>query len=274
MRTLTFELLPDAGSFTPLQLKPTFILNGCFSGSHRWSRTFGVAHQTAIRDMHTAFVVHVARVKYLDRYVYEDAGPLVVTASRRVMRDGAQVEVRTSFESRPGHPVVEASLCVVPLAVLEGSPELAALPAPLPESYLSTLEPSEVLHEAYQSPFPHVLREVVESGELLGSSEHPFFVHREHCEFVDQWYFAQATTFAAASRERMVFEQGAKVPALRRGLSLPLRELDLLYNRPFYLFDLGRARTRAFRAPEGVVFVHELLKSDPSEPHALVVERF
>ena len=274
MRTLTFELVPDAGSFTPLQLKPTFILSGCFSGSYRWSKTFGVRHQSAIREMHTAFVVHVAKVKYLARYVYENAEHLSVAATRRVMRDGAQVEVRTVFESGPGHPVAESSLCVVPLSVLEGSPELAAVPAPLPESYLSQLDPSEVLHEPYPSPFPAVLREVVESGELLGSFEQPFFVHREHCEFVDQWYFVQATTFAAASRERMVFEQGARVPALRRGLSLPLRELDLLFSKPFYLFDQGRARSRAFRAPEGVVFVHELVKEGGNDPHALVVERF
>jgi len=274
LRALTFELVPDAGSFTPLQLKPTFILGGCFSGSHRWSRTYGVPHQAAIRELHTAFVVHVAKVKYLERYVYQDAETLTVTATRRAMRDGAEVEVHTTFESRPGHPVAESSLCVVPLAVSEGSPELAALPAPLPESYLSQLDPSEILHEAYPSPFPTVLREVVERGELLGSFEHSFFVHREHCEFVDQWYFVNATLFAASSRERMVFELGAKMPALRRGLSLPVREMDLLFSRPFYLFDQGKARTRAFRAPEGVVFVHELLRDDPQDPHALVVERF
>jgi hypothetical protein len=144
----------------------------------------------------------------------------------------------------------------------------------MPREYLGQFEPSEVSHEAYPSPFPGVLREVEESGELLGSYEYPFFIHREQCEFVDQWFFLESTVFAAASRERMVFEQGAKKPALRRGLSLPLRELDLLYSRPFYLFDQGKVRTRAFRAPEGVVFIHELVKDGLNDPHALVVERF
>ncbi|HEY8209567.1 MAG TPA: hypothetical protein VIG99_18900 [Myxococcaceae bacterium] len=274
MRTLSFELLPDAGSFTPLQLKPTFILNGCFSGWDRWARAHGLPHQVVIRDLHTAFVVHVGQVKYLERYVYEDAGALDVTMSRRIMRDGAQLEVRAVFEAQPGRPVAESSMCVVPLAVLEDSAELAALPAPLPNAYLSLSEPSEIVHEAYPSPFPGVLREIVERGEFLGSFEHPFFVHRQQCEFVDQWFFVEASVFAAASRERMVFEQGAKQPALRRGLSLPLRELDLLYSRPFYLFDQGRARTRAFRAPEGVVFVHELVKDGTPDPHSVVVERF
>jgi hypothetical protein len=274
LRTLTFEVVPDPGSFTPLQLKPTFILSACFSGSHRWSRAYGVTHQAAIRELHTAFVIHVAKMKYLERYVYEDAEPIQVTSSRRVLRDGAQLEVRTTFESKPGHAIAEASLCVVPLALVEGSAELAAVPAPLPEAYLDQLDPSERLHEPYASPFPQVLRDVVESGKLLASFEHPFFLNRQHCEFVDQWFFVEAANFAAASRERMVFEQGAQVPALRRGLSLPVREMDLLFSRPFYLFDHGKARTRAFRAPEGVVFVHELIKDDPQDPHSLVVERF
>jgi len=274
LRTLSFELLPDVGSFTPLQLKPTFILSGAFSGSHRWSRAYGISHQAMIRELHTAFVVHVGKVKYLERYVYDDADKVGVTVNRRVLRDGAQVEVRATFESRPGHPVAESSLCVVPLSVVEGSAELAALPAPLPDTYLQEFEPSEIFHEPYPSPFPGVLREIVESGELLGSYEHPFFVHRQQCEFVDQWFFIESTVFAAASRERMVFEQGAKKPALRRGLSLPMRELDLLYSRPFYLFDQGRAKSRAFRSQEGVVFVHELVKEGSTDPHALVVERF
>ncbi len=274
MRTLTFELAPDPGSFTPLQLKPAFILSGCFSGSHRWSRAYGIPHQTAIRDLHTALVVHVARVKYQERFTYEEADDVNVTVSRCAVRDGAQVEVKAGFESKQGRMVAEASLCAVPLALLDGSGELAGLPAPLPEAYLNQFQPSERRSEAYQSPFPHVLSEIVESGVLLGSFEHPFFVHRQHCEFVDQWFFVEACNFAAASRERMVFEQGAKVPALRRGLSLPMKEMDLLFSRPFYLFDQGKARTRAFRAPEGLVFVHELIKSDPQSPHALVVERF
>lgn len=274
MRTLSFSLLPDAGSFTPLQLKPTYILSSCFNGSHQWMRRFDLTHQAIIRDMQTAFVVHVGKVKYLERYVYQDVDELAVTVSRRIMRNGAQLEVRAIFESQPGHPVAESSLCVVPLALLEGSAELAALPAPLPAEYLSQIDASELLQEPYPSPFPGVLREIVESGELLGAAEYPFFVHRQQCEFVDQWYFIESTVFAAASRERMVFEQGAKKPALRRGLSLPVRELDLLYSRPFYLFDQGKVRTRAFRAPEGVVFVHELVKDGLTDPHALVVERF
>jgi hypothetical protein len=274
LRTLTFDLVLDPGSFTPLQLKPALILASCFSGSARWAKAYGIVHQVAIRELATAYVVHVAKVKYLERYLYEDADTLTVTAGRRVLRDGAQVEVKTTFESRPGHAVAESSLCVVPLALVEGSAELAAVPAPLPAAYLEQLDPSERLHEPYPSPFPNVLREIVESGELLASYEHPFFLHRQHCEFVDQWFFIEAANFAAQSRERMVFEQGAKLPVLRRGLSLPLREMDLLFSRPFYLFDQGRARTRAFRAPEGVVFVHELLKDDPTEPHSIVVERF
>lgn len=274
MRTLTFELVPDPGSFTPLQLKPSFLLAGCFNGSARWSRAFGVPHQVAIRDLQTAFVVHVARIRYLERLTYEDAGSISVAVTRRALKNGAQVEVRASFDSRPGHPVAESSLCVVPLSLAGEGGELAGLPAPMPSSYLDHFEASERLAEPYPSPFPRVLHEAVETGELLGSFEHPFFLHRQHCEFVDQWFFVEASNFAAASRERMVFELGAKLPALRRGLGLPVREMDLLFSRPYYLFDQGKVRTRALRGPEGVVFVHELIKDDPADPHALVVERF
>jgi len=274
LRTLRFDVFPDVGAFTPLQLKPHFILSVCFNGSERWSREYGVPHQTAIRDLQTAFVLQVARVSYHDRYTYTDADRLSIAITRQSRRNGSQVEVRASFETPGGSMVAESSLCIVPLSLSDASGELAGLPAPMPPSYMSTFEPSERLEEPYPSPFPGMLNQIIESGELLSSYQYPLFINRHQCEFVDQWFFVEAGNLAAASREHMVFEQGARLPLLRRGLSLPVRELNLLYSRPFYLFDVGKVLTRAFRSHEGVVFVHELIKDDPSELHALVLERF
>ena len=274
MRTLTLELVPDVSAFNPHQLKPFYVLASCFNGSEVWARAHGVPHQMAIRNLQTAFVIQVARVQYLQRYTYEQAERLVVSVTRRSLKDGAQVEARTVFDAKPGGTVAEASLCVVPLTLVGDGGELAGLPAPMSTSYLQYFEASERTSESYASPFPSALQQIVESGELVSTYQHPFFVHREHCEFVDQWYFAEASNYAAASRERMVFEQGAKLPYLRRGLSLPMRELSLLFLRPFYFFDEGQVQTRAFRSHEGVCFVHELMKKDVPEPHALVIERF
>jgi len=274
LRTLRFDLIPDAGSFTPLQLKPTFILSSCFNANERWSRAYGVPHQVAVRDLQTAFVIHVARVHYQERHTYQDAENLSVEVTRRALKEGTQVEARCIYESQPGHTVAEASLCIVPLSLVGEGGELAGLPAPMPFSYLETFEASERFAEGYPSPFPSARQQIEKNGEPLASFQHPFFLHRTHCEFVDQWFFIEAANFAEASRERMVFEQGAKMPLLRRGLSLPVREVNLLFSRPFSLFDEGRVHTRAYKLPEGVVFIHDLTKSDPSESHATVIERF
>lgn len=274
MRTLSFELVPDPGSFTPLQLKPTVLLATCFNASERWSRAYGVPLQVAIRDLQIAFVVRVARLRYLASFVHANVDCLNVTATRCSLRDGAQLELRAFFEPRPKHRVAEVSLCLVPLSLSEGEGDMAGLPAPMPPAYLEQFLPSERFSQPYPSPFPGVVREIAESEDLLASHEQPLSIHRQHCGFVDQWYFVEAANFAATSRERMVLQHGARIPALRRGLSLPVREMDMLFLRPFYLFDQGKVRTRAFRGPGGLTFIHELIKDDPTEPHALVVERF
>jgi hypothetical protein len=59
-------------------------------------------------------------------------------------------------------------------------------------------------------------------------------------------------------------------------MKTPVDRLDLLFTRPFYLFDEGAVISTAYGWKDGLAFVHELVGTDRGgdEPRALAIEQF
>ncbi len=101
-----------------------------------------------------------------------------------------------------------------------------------------------------------------------------FVIHRHQCAVADQWYWPEAVSLASGGREELVRVESARIPGLRLALSTPLRRLDLLFNRPFFLFDEGVVLSSAHEWQGRLVFVHELIGVEGGEPRALAIEQF
>src|SRR5262249_54028791 len=116
-------------------------------------------------------------------------------------------------------------------------------------------------------------------GTPLASGRTPFVIHRHQCEVADQWFWPEAVSLAGGAREELVLAHARRVAPLRLAMRAPMARLDLLFTRPFSLFDGGAGRSTAYAWEGRLAFVHELAGSsaggdDEPRPRAVAIEQF
>jgi hypothetical protein len=157
----------------------------------------------------------------------------------------------------------------VPLR-LDGGPALSGQPARLSPEVLSAFRAEEIEAQPHLSPLPGLRAAIAARGAVLARGRSPFVVHRHQCEVADQWFWPEAVSLAGGAREDLVLANRG----LRLAMQAPVRRLDLLFSRPFSLFDEGAVLTTAHEWEGGLAFVHELVAGDEPRPRALAVEQF
>jgi hypothetical protein len=271
-RWSSYEIPIDTGLFTPLGLQPTAVCRLAFNAAGRWLGRHAISHRRLVAEHRTGLVVWSAQLAFDEPVGFFDADSLEMRVTGRVRGAGTQfeceVEVGGPFDTR-----ARLQAWCVPLR-LEGDPALSGIPARLGPELMAAFRPDEIEARPHRSPLAGLCAAVIRDGAALAQGRTPFVIHRHQCEVADQWFWPEAVSLAAGGREELVRDDAERVPLLLSALRTPVRRLDLLFNRPFFLFDEGAVRSSAYEWEGRLVFIHELVGSEESQPRALVTEQF
>ena len=267
-----YRMQVDSGLFTPLGLQPTAVCRLGFNAAGRWLGEHALSHRRLVAEYRTGFVVWSAQLIFDEPVMFFDADCLQMRVMGRIGGGGTQFESEVEVDGKRG-TTTRMHACCVPLR-LDGDPALSGTPARLGPEVMEAFLPDEIEVRPHRSPAPGLLAAIAREGTLVARGRTAFVIHRHQCEVADQWYWPEAVSLASAGREELVRVESGRVPALRLALSTPLRRLDLLFNRPFFLFDEGAVLTSAHEWQGQLVFTHELLGLEGGEPRALAIEQF
>jgi hypothetical protein len=266
----------DTGLFTPLGLQPAAVCRLGFDAAGRWLSRHAISHRRLVAEHRTGFVLWSVQLVAGDPVGFFDADGLDVRVAGRVRGAGTQFECDVEV----GGPVGRAArlrACCVPLR-LDGGPALAGTPARLCPEVMSAFLAEEVEQRPHLSALPALRAAIAGGGAALARGRTPFVIHRHQCEVADQWFWVEAVSLAGGGREELVRAESERIPRLRLAMQTPMRRLDLLFNRPFFLFDQGAVLSTAYEWEGGLAFVHELVGAGAGaaddEPRALAIEQF
>lgn len=271
-RWTSYEVPVDTGLFSPLGLQPTAVCRLGFNAAGRWLGRHAISHRRLVAEHDTGLVVWSVRLAFEGPVGFFDADFLEMRVGCRVRGAGTQLECRAELDG-PLDTKALLQACCVPLE-LGGDAALSGRPARLGPEVMAAFHPDEVEARPHRSPLPALRAAVVAGGAALACGRTPFQIHRHQCEVADQWFWPEAVSLAAAGREELLQAAAERTPQLLSALRTPVRRLDLLFNRPFFLFDEGEVRSSAHQWEGRLVFIHELAGADDERPRALVAEQF
>jgi hypothetical protein len=273
-RSLAYGVPVDTGLFTPLHLQPTAVCRLAFSAAGRWLTENAISHRVLVAEHQTGLVVWSAQLLFGDPLGYFDADSLDVVVTGRVRGGGTQFECDVEVRGRGGR-ATRLRACCVPLK-LDTGPALAGAPSRLSPRVMSAFLDDEIETRPHLSPLPALRAAIACGGTKLAQGRTPFVIHRHQCEVADQWFWPEAISLACTGREELIRAEAEKIPRLRLALKTPVDRLDLLFSRPYYLFDEGAVLSTAYEWEGGLAFIHELVGTERGgdEPRALAIEQF
>jgi hypothetical protein len=271
-RWFSYQVPVDTGLFTPLGFQPTAVCRLGFNAAVGWLGRHAISHRRLVSEHRTGLVVWSAQLCFDEPVGFFDADWLEMRVTGQVRGGGTQFESKVELGGALG-ATTRLTACCVPLR-LDGNAALAGVPARLGPEVIAAFGPDEIEVRPHRSPVPRLRATVAGEGIGLAQGRMPFVLHRHQCEVADQWFWPEAVSLAAAGREELVQAVAEGVPELRSALGTPVRRLDLLFKRPFFLFDEGAVLSSAHRWDGKLVFIHELVGPGEDRPRALVMEQF
>jgi len=267
-RSCTYAVPVDTGFFTPLGLQPAAVCRLAFDGAGRWLGRHAISHRRLVAEHGTGFVFWSVQLVPGDPIGFFDADRLDVTVTGRVRGGGTQVACEVEVRGPAARPTKLHAVCV-PLQ-LDGGPALSGAPARLSADVLGAFRPDEFEPRPHRSPLPGLRAAIAARGAVLARGRSPFVIHRHQCEVADQWFWPEAVSMAGGAREDLVLANAG----LRLAMQVPARRLDLLFSRPFALFDEGAVVSTVSDWQGGLAFVHEFVCGNEPRPRAVAIEQF
>ena len=271
-RWCAYQVPLDTGMFTPLGLQPTALFRLAFNGAGDWLGRNAMSHRRLVKDHSTGLVIWSASFISGAPVSFFDADHLEVRITGRVCGGGTQFACEGEVLSS-AKPAAYMHACCVPLR-LDGDPALSGVPARLSADVMATFLPDEIDARPHRSPVPGVRAAVVREGTLLARHQTHFTIHRHQCEVADQWFWPEAASLVSGAREDLLRAAADGVPVLKGALGAQLSRLDLLFNRPFFLFDDGAVVSSAYEWEGRLVFIHELAGAGDGHVRAVAIEQF
>lgn len=268
------EVPADTGLFTPLHLQPTAVCRLAFSASSAWLETHAISHRRLVAEHQTGLVIWSVQLMAAEQIGFFDTDRLRLRVTGRVRGGGTQLECEAEIGGGCG-PASRMRACCIPLR-LDDAPTLSGAPAPLGPEVMSAFLADEIDSRPHLSCVPGLRLTLAARARPLAQGGMPFVIHRHQCEMADQWFWPEAISLASSGREELIRTQPESASRLRPTMQAPLTRLDLLYQRPFYLFDEGAVLSTAYEWNDRLVFVHELFGAETGEqePRAVAIEHF
>src|SRR5215472_12518225 len=274
-RWCSYRVPADTSFFTPLHLQPTAVCRLAFSAAGRWLQRHVMSHRQLVDEHGTGLVLWSVQLVFGDRITFFDADELEIAVTGRVRGRGSQFECEVAV-GPPAGARTTLRACLVPLS-LDGGAALLGSPGTLSPAVLARFPEEDVDDRPHLSPVPRLRAEITGQARPLARTRTPFVVHRHQCEVADQWFWAEAVSLGERGREQLVRAEADRLPRLRQAIRVPLDRLDVLFQRPYYLFDEGAVVSTAYEWRGGLAFVHEYVEAEDEpriRPRAVAIEQF
>jgi len=274
-RWYSYRVPADTSLFTPLHLQPAAVCRLAFGAAAEWLRRHAVSHRALVAEHRTGLVLWAVQLLTGDPITFFDADQLDVEVTGRVRGGGSQFECEVAIGPATGERT-RLHACLVPLR-LEDDGALLGTPAALGPAVMDRFLADEVDQRPHRSPVPRLRAEITARARPLARARTPFVVHRHQCEIADQWFWAEAVALGERGREELVIAGADGLPLLRQAMRVPLQRLDILFQRPYFLFDEGTVASTAYEWYGGLAFVHEFLDAGDEgarRPRAVAIEQF
>lgn len=273
-RRCEYRVPADTSLFSPLHLQPTAVCRLAFSAASLWLQRNLVSHRQLVCEHHTGLVLWSIRLVHGDRITFFDADELEIGVTGRVRSRGAQFEFDVAVGATSGASA-RLTACLVPLQLSDDGALLGASRR-LSQDLMARFLPDEVDDRPHTSSVPRLQAQIAKGARALARRRSPFVIHRHQCEVADQWFWTEAVSLGESGREELISAEVERLPSLRQALRVPLERLDILFQRPFYLFDRGLVISSAHEWHGKLAFVHEFLGSGAmdSRPRAVAIEQF
>ncbi len=274
-RWCSYRVPVDTSLFTPLHLQPAAVCRLAFSAAGMWLQRHVVSHRQLVGRHRTGLVLWTAQLVYGDPITFFDADELEVGVTGRVRGRGNQFECEVAV-GPPSGQRTQLHACLVPLR-LDDDGALLGTPSGLSPAVMERFLAEEVEELPYTSPVPRLRAEITGQARLLARRRTLFVVHRHQCEVADQWFWAEAVALGESGREERVRAEAGRLQSLRQAMRVPLERLDVLFQRPYFLFDQGAVVSTAYEWCGRLAFLHEFVDAGAEEagrPHAVAIEQF
>ena len=275
-RWCSYRVPADTSLFTPLHLQPAAVCRLAFSAAGRWLQRHAVSHRQLVSQHRTGLVLWSVRLTYGDPITFFDADELEIGVTGRVRGRGAQFECDVAVGPAAGART-RLRACLIPLRLGDDDEALLGTPCALSPAVMERFQTEEVEDRPHTSPVPRLRAEIAGRARPLARTRTPFVVHRHQCEVADQWFWAEAVALGERGREELIRAEAERLPLLRQGIRVPPERLDVLFQRPYFLFDEGTVVSTAYEWCGGLAFVHEFVDAGAegaARPRAVALERF
>ena len=270
-RLVTFDVVTDTSSFTPLQLQPRTVFALAWNGLARWLKQHLVSFPGLIGEHQAGMVVLTVSLAYEAPLSFAESDGLQASIGLKVLRSGTRLQCNLELAAGERR-VATVRLVLCPVRI--GDPiSLGAEVAGLDEALLALFQPDEVESASPTRTVPPLGAAVEAAGRLIATTQHQFIVHRHYCEVADQWWFGELPTITEAARESLALAQHEDEPVLRQALAQPLAHFDAEFTQPYFWFQQGVLELRAYEYQGRLAILYRLLSAG-DQSHGIVIERY
>ncbi|WP_193588416.1 hypothetical protein [Yersinia hibernica] len=213
-------------------------------------------------------------IEYTAPFEFFDATQFTVNVTKVQLRQKKTV-LEFHYEFSANNVIFSRVVIFFYLLVLSGDEALTARPGEIDEKLLQRFLPEEIDSSNTVRAVPKLLSKIENEGQLVTENNNVFTLYRHQCEVADQWCFIELPTLASTGREKLITSLDDDPADLRSTMGKPIKNIIAKLSCPFFLFDEGRVRTRAYLWNKQPVFVHHVFNvSRADKLAAVVIESF
>ncbi|QHB31028.1 hypothetical protein F0T03_01635 [Yersinia canariae] len=261
--------------FTALQFHGRELLSLAASSEWLWFEYYlNVSLPTLIQEYQQSMVVTAFEIEYTAPFEFFDANQFTASVTKVRVRQNDNI-FEFHYEFSANNIVFSRVMICFRLLLLSGDDALTAVPGKVDEKLLQRFLPEEIDSSNIVRAVPKLLNKIETEGLLITESNDLFTLYRHQCEVADQWSFIELPTLASAGRERLIISLDDDPAELRRTMEKPIKSIVAKLSCPFFLFDEGRVRTRAYLLNKQPIFVHHVFNVSRADTlAAIVIESF
>ncbi|WP_145556447.1 hypothetical protein [Yersinia canariae] len=261
--------------FNALQFHGRELLSLALSNEWLWfEKCLCVPFPILIKEYQQSMVVTAFEIEYLKPFGFFDANQFKVNVVKVRVRQKDSI-FEFNFELTANEIIFSRILICFRTLVLSGDDALTAQPGKVNEKLIRCFLPEEIDPSNMVRAVPKQLSKIEAEGQFITESNDSFTLYRHQCEVADQWSFIELPTFASAGRERLIISLDDDPAELRRTMEKPIKSIVAKLSCPFFLFDEGRVRTRAYLLNKQPIFVHHVFNVSRADTlAAIVIESF
>ncbi|AJJ03115.1 hypothetical protein BZ17_1999 [Yersinia pseudotuberculosis IP 32953] len=261
--------------FTALQFHGRELLSLGMSNKWLWFENhFNMSFPEFIKKYQQSNVAVAFEIEYIQPFDFFDAKTFDVSISKvRLRQKDSVFEFHHEFTA---NNIIFARVALYwRILMLSGDDALTAHPGPLGKELIQLFLPEEIDPSRTVRAVSKQLCEIEAEGQLITENYSNFTLFRHQCEVADQWSFVELPTLASAGREQLIISLEDDPENLSSTMGIPIKNIVAKLSCPFFLFDEGRVRTRAYLLNNQPVFVHHIFNISRADTlAAVVVESF